>query len=95
MPSARQASAIEESTWFQTRWAPYLLVDADLRIRAVNTAYEHVSAHPRDSLVGERLFDVFPDNPANPEADGVANVSASAGAGLPPRGPALDGRAAL
>ncbi len=77
MLSARQASTIEGSPWFQTRWAPYLLADADLRIRAVNAAYEHVSMHPRDSLVGRLLFDVFPDNPANPEADGVANVSSS------------------
>ena len=77
MLSAWQAAAIEESAWFQARWAPYLLVDADLRVRAVNTAYEHVSAHPRDCLVGELLFDVFPDNPANPEADGVANTSTS------------------
>ena len=49
MLSARQASAIEESAWFQARWAPYLLADADLRIRAVNAAYEGVSMHPRDS----------------------------------------------
>ena len=75
--SASRVSAIEESAWFQTNWAPYALVDADLRIRAVNTAYEAISAHPRDSLLGRQLFDVFPDNPANPEADGVANVSAS------------------
>lgn len=55
----------------------YLLADADLRIRAVNTAYERISGHPRDSLLGEALFDVFPDNPAEPGADGVARVSAS------------------
>ncbi len=77
MLSASRISTIEESAWFQTKWAPYALIDSDLRIRAVNTAYEDVSAHPRDSLVGQLLFDVFPDNPANPEADGVANVSAS------------------
>jgi hypothetical protein len=77
MLSARQASAIEESAWFQTTWAPYLLADADLRIRVVNTAYQHVSAHPRDCLIGRLLFDVFPDNPADPGADGVANLSRS------------------
>lgn len=77
MLSASRLSAIEESAWFQTKWAPYALVDADLRIRAVNTAYEDASAHPRDSLLGRPIFEVFPDNPANPEADGVANLSAS------------------
>ncbi len=77
MLSARQVSAVEEAAWFQTKWAPNLLVDADLRIRAVNAAYERATADPRDALVGRMLFDAFPDNPANPEADGVANAVAS------------------
>jgi PAS fold len=77
MLSAGLVHTIEESAWFQTKWAPYLLADTDLRIRAVNAAYIGVSGHPRDSLVGEALFDVFPDNPANPGADGVTNLSAS------------------
>lgn len=77
MLSVGQVSAVEEAAWFQTRWAPNLLVDTDLRIRAVNNAYERVTGHPRDALVGRMLFDAFPDNPDNPEADGVAKVSAS------------------
>lgn len=77
MLSASRVSAIEKSAWFQAKWAPYLLADADLRIRAVNAAYERVTRHPRDSLIGEALFDVFPDNPADPKADGVANLSSS------------------
>ena len=75
--SASQVSTVEDAAWFQTKWAPTLLVDRDLRIRAVNTAFELVTRQRRDSLVGRMLFDVFPDNPANPGADGVANVSAS------------------
>ncbi|OBB69855.1 PAS domain-containing protein [Mycobacterium sp. 852014-50255_SCH5639931] len=77
MLSASRVSAIEESAWFQSKWAPYLLTDADLRIRAVNPACERVSGHPREGLLGYQLFDVFPDNPGDPEADGVANASAS------------------
>ncbi len=77
MLSARQVAAIEESVWFQAEWAPYALVDTDLRIRAVNPAYERVSGHPRDSMVDRPLFEVFPDNPNHPAADGVANLSAS------------------
>lgn len=77
MLSAHRVSTIEDAAWFQAMWAPYLVADADLRIRAVNAACERVSGHPRESLIGEALFDVFPDNPANPEADGVANASAS------------------
>lgn len=77
MLPARLVDEIEASPWFQSSWAPYLLLDADLRIRAVNTAYERATAHPRGRLVGKRLFDVFPDNPGDPAADGVANLSVS------------------
>ncbi|BBX63471.1 hypothetical protein MSAS_26450 [Mycobacterium saskatchewanense] len=77
MLSAGQVSAIEETAWFRTKLAPNLLVDRDLRIRAVNPAYEQVTAHPRDALIGRLLFDAFPDNPADPHADGVAKASAS------------------
>lgn len=77
MLSASRVSAIEESAWFQSKWAPYLLTDADLRIRAVNPACERMSGHPREGLLGHQMFDVFPDNPGDPEADGVANASAS------------------
>jgi hypothetical protein len=77
MLSPGLVAKIEASSWFQVSWAPYLLVDTDLRIRGVNPAYEQATAHPRSWLVGERLFDVFPDNPADPAADGVANLSSS------------------
>lgn len=77
MLSAALVAQIERSSWFNPPWAPYLIVDADLRIRAVNQAYEQATAHPRSWLTGERLFDVFPDNPAEPAADGVANLSDS------------------
>jgi hypothetical protein len=77
MLSAGLASAIEGSPWFQAASGPYLLVDTDLRIRGVNPAYERATAHPRSRLIGEQLFDVFPDNPDDPAADGVAKLSGS------------------
>lgn len=72
-----QVTGILEAPWFNSTTAPYALVDSALRIRAVNGAYERVTAHPRDALIGEFLFDAFPDNPADPHADGVANASDS------------------
>lgn len=77
MLSGRRVSVIEGSAWFQAPWAPYALLDDDLRVRALNDAYEHVSGHSRDSLMGRLLFEAFPDNPANPEAQGVARTVAS------------------
>ncbi|MGF2945661.1 PAS domain-containing protein [Mycobacterium sp. Lab-001] len=60
MLSGRQVAEIENSTRFRTIWAPYALIDTDVRIRAVNSAYERASAHPRDAMVGRPLFEVFP-----------------------------------
>lgn len=77
MLSARQVSAVEEAAWFQTNWTSNLLVDDDFCIRAANSAYQRATGYPRDALIAHKLFDVFPDNPANPDADGVANTTAS------------------
>ncbi|AFM16057.1 PAS domain-containing protein [Mycolicibacterium chubuense NBB4] len=76
MLSDTQVSGIEKSNWFQRRWAPYLLIDRDLRIRAVNAAFEQASQQPRESLVGEMLFEAFPHNPADPD-DGAARLTTS------------------
>jgi PAS fold len=76
MVSAELVDRITRSGWFNA-WAPYLVVDTGLRIRAVNRAYEDATGQPRSALVGEHLFEAFPDNPADPGADGVANLSRS------------------
>lgn len=71
--TAEMTEAVNGAAWFQHRHKPYLLLDTDFRIRAVNRAYEQVTAQPK--LVGERMFDAFPDNPADATADGVENLS--------------------
>ncbi len=77
MLSVGQVTRIKSSQWFQARTAPYLVVDAALRIRAVNAAYERATAQPQESLIGRPMFEAFPDNPADADADGVANLSGS------------------
>jgi hypothetical protein len=77
MLSAARVSAIEESEWFRRRWSPYLLLDTDLRIRAVNSAYVRATELPREGLIGAPLFDAFPDNPDDPTGDGVTSLSGS------------------
>ena len=69
--------SITDSPVFEITDAAYVVVDAEVRIRAVNAAYEQVTGFKRNLLLGERLFDVFPDNPADPHATGVANLSSS------------------
>lgn len=55
----------------------YLILDADLNILAVSTAYaEATLTDPRD-LIGRPLFHAFPDNPDDPGAEGVRNLRAS------------------
>lgn len=56
---------------------PTLLLDADLVIRAVNKAYERTVGLSADDVLSVQVFEAFPDNPEDPEADGVANLSAS------------------
>ncbi len=77
MLSAETVGQIEAAAWFADTTRPYLLVDAGLQIRAVNRRYEEVTIHPRSVLLGRGLFDVFPDDPGDRHADGVANLSAS------------------
>jgi serine phosphatase RsbU (regulator of sigma subunit) len=49
----------------------------DLVIVDVNRAYLQATGRSHNDLVGQYLFDAFPDNPADPDADGVRNLNAS------------------
>jgi hypothetical protein len=62
---------------FKAADAPLLVVDTDLVIRDVNPAYLRATGRTEEELLGARMFEAFPDNPADPLADGVANLGAS------------------
>jgi signal transduction histidine kinase len=55
----------------------YLVLDPDLRIIAVSDAYARATMTQRGQIVGRGIFEVFPDNPDDPQADGVRNLRAS------------------
>jgi signal transduction histidine kinase/ActR/RegA family two-component response regulator len=55
----------------------YLVLDPELRIVAVSDAYLRATMTRRDEIIGRGIFDVFPDNPDDPNATGVRNLSAS------------------
>ena len=55
----------------------FLALDPDLRIVAVSDAYLAATMTGRESILGRGLFEVFPDNPDDPDADGVSNLRAS------------------
>jgi signal transduction histidine kinase len=54
-----------------------LVLDPQLRIVAVSDAYLHATLTERQAITGRGIFEVFPDNPDDPAATGVANLSAS------------------
>jgi len=62
---------------FEAAPGPYLVLWPDLRIAAVNEAYLAATLTRREEMLGRGLFEVFPDNPDDPAADGVRNLSAS------------------
>jgi signal transduction histidine kinase len=55
----------------------YLVLTPDLTIVAVSEAYLRATMTERAAILGRQLFDVFPDNPADPAATGVRNLRAS------------------
>jgi PAS domain-containing protein len=74
---------------FGTSPTPYLALDPrpGLHIIDINDAYAQATMTRRAAVVGRPLFEVFPDNPDDPCADGVSNLYASLRA-------AVDGRRA-
>ncbi|MFF4764513.1 PP2C family protein-serine/threonine phosphatase [Streptomyces sp. NPDC001292] len=68
---------IDYEALFGATPSPYLVLGPDLVIVDVNAAYCRVTFRSRDDLIGRHIFEAFPDNPADPEADGVRNLSAS------------------
>ena len=61
---------------FDAMLSPLLILSPDFTIVEVNRAYLTATRTER-SIVGRPVFDVFPDNPDDPSADGVANLRRS------------------
>lgn len=55
----------------------YLMLLPDLRIIEVSDAYLRATMTSREAIIGRDIFDVFPDDPSDPQADGVASLRAS------------------
>lgn len=55
----------------------YLVLERNLQIVAVNEAYVRATKTRREDILGRHIFDVFPDNPDDPGAEGVRNLRAS------------------
>jgi two-component system sensor kinase FixL len=62
---------------FETLPGLYLILDPAFTIVAVNDAYCRATMTARADLVGKGIFEAFPDNPDDPDADGTRNLRAS------------------
>ena len=72
--STRDRSLFHRLT--ETAAEPTMIIDprAGMRILDVNEAHTAITYTERRKVTGERLFDVFPDNPGLEDATGVASL---------------------
>ena len=59
---------------FESAPGLYLVLTPAFDIVAVSDAYLRATMTRREAILGRGLFDVFPDNPADPAASGVRNL---------------------
>ena len=55
----------------------YLILTPDLKIVAASEAYLKATLTRREEILGRDLFEIFPDNPDDPDATGTSNLRAS------------------
>jgi PAS domain-containing protein len=72
-----RAGDIDYESVFRNLPAPVLVLSPDFRIIDSNTAHLGLSGKPREELVGQLVFDAFPDNPSEPGVSGASNLGES------------------
>jgi len=70
-------SRAELQSLFESLPGLYLVLTPDFKIVAASDAYLNATLTTREGILGRGLFEVFPDNPDDPAADGVSNLRAS------------------
>ena len=68
---------VDHAEVFRQLPVPVLLLTPDFEIAEMNLAYLRVAGRTREELLGRNVFDAFPDNPQDPAATGVRNLSES------------------
>jgi signal transduction histidine kinase/CheY-like chemotaxis protein len=76
-PRLRDTAEPDFRTLFESAPGLYLVLDPTFLIVAVSDAYLEATMTRREEILGRNIFDVFPDNPDDPAATGVANLRAS------------------
>ncbi|HEX8057233.1 MAG TPA: hypothetical protein VF481_11265 [Novosphingobium sp.] len=78
-PSPAEAARIDRSSFrnlIEGTPDPYMVIDPrpGLHIIDINDPYAAATLTARDKAAGFKLFEVFPDNPDDLDADGVSNL---------------------
>jgi len=69
--------SLDFHTLFESAPGLYLVLAPDLTIVGASNAYLAATMTQREVIVGQGLFEVFPDNPDDPSATGTRNLRAS------------------
>jgi signal transduction histidine kinase len=73
----RAAPVIDFRRIFEFASNLVLVLDPELRIVAVSNTYLQATLTTREQILSRHIFEIFPDNPDDPNADGVRNLRAS------------------
>ncbi|MFF3500703.1 PP2C family protein-serine/threonine phosphatase [Streptomyces sp. NPDC003247] len=76
-PGTGTEPAVDYAAVFQALPGSVSLLTPGLVFADANEAFLRLAGRRREQVVGRHLFEVFPDNPNNPSADGVRNLEAS------------------
>jgi PAS domain S-box-containing protein len=77
LPRERPEPEPDFKALFESAPDPCLVLDRHLHITAINDAYLRATMTKREEIIGHQLFEVFPDNPDDPKANGVSMLSNS------------------
>jgi PAS domain S-box-containing protein len=70
-------SRAELSSLFECLPGLYLIITPDFKIVAASDAYLKATLTTREGILGQDLFEIFPDNPSDPATTAVSNMRAS------------------
>jgi signal transduction histidine kinase/CheY-like chemotaxis protein len=76
-PSPTPPTDADFRAFFEASPGRFLVLSPGLTVVAVSDAYLEATMTRREALIGRDLFEVFPDNPDDPGANGVRNLHAS------------------
>lgn len=68
---------VDYAELFRQLPVPVLVLTPEFEIAEMNLAYLRVAGRTREELLGRHVFEAFPDNPRDPDANGVRNLGDS------------------